>query len=290
MAGVGETGAGGAHEGGSVTSMQETTIGTCRLIHADCHGALPLIEDFDLVITSPPYNLGASPWPHIGNWQPGDGRGRSKWRNSSGGCGDIQYLEHADSMPWPAYVAWQQQTLSLLWERLPSHGAIFYNHKPRVIGAQLWTPLELLPPGVILRQIIIWSRPGGINFNATAFVPTHEWLLLLAKPDFRLKSKGVSGLGDVWPMAPDTNSHPAPFPLALPLRILEATSATHMIDPFAGSFTTGVAAAQYGIAFTGCDKVKTYWELGCQRIEDAYAQLDLWRPCKAERAKQMALL
>ena len=59
-----------------------------------------------------------------------------------------------------------------------------------MIGAKLWTPFELVPDEVVVRQVIVWARPGGMNFNPTAFVPTHEWVMMLAKPDFRLRSKG----------------------------------------------------------------------------------------------------
>jgi hypothetical protein len=78
-------------------------------------------------------------------------------------------------------VAWQHDVISALWDKLADNGAIFFNHKPRVIGAKLWLPLELLPAETILRQIIIWARPGGMNFNPITFVPTHEWIMVLAK-------------------------------------------------------------------------------------------------------------
>ena len=97
-----------------------------------------------------------------------------------------------------------------MWANLSAGGAIFYNHKPRMIGTRLWTPLQLVPPEVELRQIITWARPGGMNYSPAAFVPTSESVTITAKPAFRLKSKGVSGFGDVWSMRPDRNSHPGP--------------------------------------------------------------------------------
>lgn len=225
-------------------------------------------KSVDLVITSPPYNLGNSPWPHLSHWQPGQGSGgHSKWRNGSDANNGTQYAEHNDRMSWPDYVIWQQSMLTALWDMLPAHGAIFYNHKPRVIGARLWVPLELLPSGVLLRQIIIWKRPGGMNFNPTAFVPTHEWILLLAHPQFRLRSKGVSGLGDVWTMAPDSNPHPAPFPLALPLKALEATHPGTVLDPFAGSGTTLVAAKMLGRRAVGIEMSATYCAMAIARLQ-----------------------
>lgn len=237
------------------------------IYHGDCRDVLPAVRPFSTVITSPPYNLGSSPWPHLGHWKPGDSAGgRSKWKNGSDAGGGIQYGAHVDAQPWPDYVATQRAILSALWARLPDTGAIFYNHKPRVIGGKLWMPNELLPSVVTLRQIVIWRRPGGLNYNPTAFVPMHEWLLVLAKPDFRLKSKGVSGLGDVWEIAPESNPHPAPFPLGLPERVLEATLPGPVLDPFMGSGTTLVAAKLRGVSATGIDVDERYCEMAAERL------------------------
>lgn len=236
------------------------------LYHADNKSVLPDVRA-DLVITSPPYNRGASPWPHIGHWKPGDlAGGKNKWRAGSDASKGVQYGGHKDSMPWPEYAAWQKETLLLLWKVIGDKGAIFYNHKPRVVGVQLWTPLELLPPEIILRQIITWARPGGMNYNPTSFVPTMEWIMLLAQPKFRLKSRGVSGLGDVWRMSPEHNEHPAPFPVELPAKAIESCNCETVLDPYMGSGTTGVAAVRAGKNFIGIEKNKQYFDNACERI------------------------
>lgn len=237
-------------------------VGDATLILGDCLEVLPTLGPVDAVITSPPYNLGGSPWPHLGNWKQGDSAGgKTKWKNGSDAGGGIQYGEHDDCIPWAEYVGWQRAVVSELWDKIVDDGAIFFNHKPRVIGAKLWLPLELIPECAVLRQIVVWARPGGVNFNPTAFVPTHEWIMLLAKPAFRLKSKGVSGLGDVWRMSPDANEHPAPFPLALPSAALDAINAETILDPFMGSGTTGVACAKAGRKFIGIEKDERWFGL-----------------------------
>lgn len=242
-------------------------IGNATLYLGDCATVLPTIERADVVFTSPPYNLGGAPWQHLGNWKQGDSAGgKSKWRNGSDAASGIQYGEHDDAMPWPEYISWQRSIVSELWRLTAPAGAIFYNHKPRVIGAKLWQPTELLPPEAVHRQTIIWARPGGVNFNPTAFVPTHEWIMLLAHPDFRLKSRGVSGLGDVWQATPEKNEHPAPFPLALPMNALEAAPGEVVLDPFMGSGTTGLAALRSGLAFIGIEKDERWFNLACERI------------------------
>jgi site-specific DNA-methyltransferase (adenine-specific) len=239
------------------------------IYHADCVDVLPHLKA-DLCVTSPPYNLGGKPWANLGNWKPGDSKtGQSKWRNGSDGVGGIQYADHSDAMPWEQYVAWQRQVISLLWQAVGESGAVFYNHKPRVIGAKLWLPLELLPPEVVLRQIIVWARPGGLNFNPTAFLPSHEWVMLLAKPEFRLKSRAAAGTGggDVWRMSPEPSVHPAPFPLALPTNAIEPTDAATVLDPFAGSGTTLVAAKKLGRRAIGIEKDEAYCEMAAKRFE-----------------------
>lgn len=256
---------------------EPVTIGRATLYCGKCEDILPRIDRADHVFTSPPYNLGGEPWPHLGNWKKGDSAGgKSKWRNGSDASSGVDYGEHDDAMPWAEYVEWQHAVLRELWRITAPKGCIFYNHKPRVIGARLWLPLQLIPDDVILRQNIIWKRPGGMNFNPTAYLPTHEWVMLLAHPDFRLKSRGASGLGDVWEIAPEANEHPAPFPVGLPKRALDALNVGIVLDPFMGSGTSGVAAAQMGRDFIGIEKDPRWFDLACQRIEAAQRQGDLF--------------
>lgn len=257
---------------------QIETIGDATLYRADCMSVLSLLPTVDLVVTSPPYNLGAAPWARLGHWKPGSksgSGGRGKWKGGAEGGAGVEYGAHEDALPWEDYVAWQRALLSALWGKLSAGGAIFYNHKPRVIGTRLWTPLELVPPEIELRQVIVWSRPGGMNYNPTCFVPTHEWIMVLAKPDWRLRSRGVSGLGDVWRMNPEKNEHPAPFPIDLPAKAIEATDAKVILDPFMGSGTTGVAAIRAGRQFFGIEIEPVYFKMAQQRITAAASQGDM---------------
>ena len=45
-----------------------------------------------------------------------------------------------------------------------------------------------------------------------------------------------------------------------------------VLDPFAGSGTTGVACANMGKAFTGIERERKYFDLACERIARAQAQ------------------
>lgn len=242
---------------------------TVTLYHADCLRIMHLLPPADLIFTSPPYNLAGSPWPHLGNWKPGDSPGgKSKWKNGSDGSGGVDYGDHDDAMPWPEYVSWQKEVLSSCWGNLTDNGAIFYNHKPRVIGGLCWTPLEL-NPGLPLRQIVTWARAGGMNFNPTAFLPTYEWVLIFAKEAWRLKDKSTSGIGDVWRIAQQPSLHPAPFPIGLPATAIEATAPALVIDPFCGSGTTLRAAKDAGVRAIGIEKNRDYCDLAVARLRQS---------------------
>lgn len=265
--------------------------GSVRLILGDCLEVLPTLDQgsVSLVVTSPPYNMGSTPWNALGHWRPGHkcSGGEGKWkRGGASSARGVAYDVHNDSMPWGDYVQWQRDVISCLWSVLSDDGAIFYNHKPRVVGEQLWLPLELVPDGVPVRQIISWDRGGGINYTVSAFVPMQEWILVLAKPNWRLKSCGVSGLGDVWRFPPDSgNSHPAPFPLGIPARAIDATKFGTVCDPYFGSGTTAVAAVRQKRPFVGCEVNPRYFADAIERVQeelDRFPLLELKRPRQLE--------
>ena len=49
-----------------------------------------------------------------------------------------------------------------------------------------------------------------------------------------------------------------------------------ILDPFMGSGTTGVAAVQMGRKFIGIEREPKYFEIACQRIENAQRQVDMF--------------
>jgi len=220
----------------------------------------------DLVVTSPPYNLKNS----TGNGMK-DGRG-GKWSNSALQKG---YTHHDDCMPHDQYVKWQRNCLIEMMRIIPDNGAIFYNHKWRVQGGVLQDRQDIVSDFPV-RQIIIWRRKGGFNFNPGYFVPTYEVIYLIAKPKFRLVPK-ASGHGDVWEFTQEMNNrHPAPFPVALIDRIVSSCDAKVILDPFIGSGTTAVAAINFDRSFIGIDISPEYCEMARRRITDRQQQEKLW--------------
>ena len=210
----------------------------------------------NLVVTSPPYNLRNS----SGNGMK-DGRG-GKWSTAALLDG---YATHDDNMPHDKYVAWQRACLTEMVRVLSDDGAIFYNHKWRVQKGLIQDRADIVD-GFPVRQIIIWKRKGGINFNPGYFLPTYEVIYLIAKKKFRLAPK-ANAIGDVWEIPQDLkNDHPAPFPLELANTCIKSTTAEIILDPFVGSGTTAIAAKALGRKYIGIDISNYYCEMARTRI------------------------
>jgi site-specific DNA-methyltransferase (adenine-specific) len=75
-----------------------------------------------------------------------------------------------------------------------------------------------------------------------------------------------------------TNPERVGHPTQKPLRLIEwcinlAPKTTSTVaDPFMGSGTTGVACANLGKTFYGIEREPKYFDIACQRIENAYRQ------------------
>lgn len=213
-------------------------------------------ETVDLIVTSPPYNLKNS----TGNGMK-DGRG-GKWSSAKLLDG---YATYDDCMPHADYVSWQRACLSEMMRVLKEDGAIFYNHKWRVQRGLLQDRQDIVDDFPV-RQIIIWRRKGGINFNPGYFLPTYEVIYLIAKPKFKLAPK-ANRHGDIWEFTQDMdNPHPAPFPVGLIERIITSTTAQTVLDPFMGSGTTAIAAQRHGRDFIGIDIAQDYCDMAQDRL------------------------
>jgi modification methylase len=219
----------------------------------------------DLIVTSPPYNLLNSTG---GGMRKGSA---SRWKNAE--LRDGYAGGQTDDMPRAEYVEWQRKCLAAMMRLLPDTGAIFYNHKWRVQNGLLEDQHEILE-GFPVRQIIIWQRAGGINFNLSYLLPTYEVIYLICKSEkFRLASKAACEMGDVWsiPQA-RRNPHPAPFPVEIPKRCIESTDAKTILDPFMGSGTTALAAEMLGRSWIGIELAEDYITQADERIAEWRAQ------------------
>lgn len=223
----------------ATTDLGKLYLGDCLEVMA----GLP-DETFRVIVTSPPYNLRNS----SGNGMKSP-PGGTKWANPALSRG---YNKHDDNMPLDEYVEWQRACMKEMFRLLRPDGAIFYNHKRRVQRG-IMQDRDAITDGFPLRQIIIWQRSGGHNWNAQYFLPTYENIYFFCHEGFKLAPK-ANAMGDVWRMNQERNNpHPAPFPVELPLRCIKAVGSGPVLDPFMGSGTTALAAEHLGQHWVGID-------------------------------------
>ncbi|MEK9708743.1 MAG: site-specific DNA-methyltransferase [Alphaproteobacteria bacterium] len=219
---------------------------------------------FRVIVTSPPYNLRNSSGHGLR-----DGRG-GKWHNAALLQG---YDQYDDCMSNDDYVAWQRLCLGEMMRLLRQDGAIFYNHKWRVQNGLLQDWHDIVSPFPV-RQIIIWNRSGGINFNSGYFLPNYEVIYLITKPKFRLAPK-ANAQGCVWRINQEVdNSHPAPFPVALAERFISAVAKGLVLDPFIGSGSTAIAAEKLKRPWVGIEQSANYVSMAARRIGKMHDIID----------------
>jgi site-specific DNA-methyltransferase (adenine-specific) len=109
----------------------------------------------------------------------------------------------------------------------------------------------------------------------------HEYLLVFVKDDFSRPEKGTSDINkeefmsstlSIWEVPPESAKkvgHPAPFPVELASRVIKLYSYVDdvVLDPFAGSGTTCVAAKKLGRYYIGYEIVPEYCDLCGVRLE-----------------------
>lgn len=207
-------------------------------------------ESIDLIITSPPYNMGQDPWPMGGD-------GRLPRENGIG---------YTDERSEDEYQAWQLDVFIELYRVAKQGASFFYNHKVRSQKGEIIHPMDWLRNGRnpwMIRQEIIWDRGSTHNHSATLFWPEDERIYWMTKGKPTLPDRPV-GRSTVWrfhgPVA-DT-WHPAPFDKKLPRRCIEAVGRNGIVvlDPFAGSCTTLAVALEYGYDAIGIDISAEYLE------------------------------
>ena len=230
-----------------------------KIICGDCLDVMRKMPDkcLDLVVTSPPYNLKNS----TGNGMKENTKS-GKW---AGNALQNGYSHYSDNIPNDEYAEWQFNCLKEMYRLLKEDGAIFYNHKWRVQDGLIQDRSDIIRD-LPVKQIIIWRRKGGINFNPGYFLPTYEVIYLIPKPKFKLAPK-ANAFGDVWEFTQEMkNEHPAPFPVALIDRIISSTKAKIILDPFMGSGTTAIVAMGLKRHYIGIELSPDYCTMSEKRI------------------------
>ena len=211
-------------------------------------------ESIDLIITSPPYNLGKT--HHTGN---------NRFKG---------YKTYEDNMPEEEYQKWQIEVLQECFRILKHDGSLFYNHKNRIRGGVQISPYEwIFLTDFTIKQEIVWFN-GSPNFDKCRFYPMTERIYWLTKSS---KTKMVNTINhhdvfDVkeWKPQGTKNEFKRAFPVELPQDIISCfPNANIVLDPFMGSGSTGVACVNTGRKFIGMELDPGYFEIAKNRIEEA---------------------
>jgi len=224
-----------------------------------------------LVVTSPPYNV-------------------SK--------------EYDNDLTFDEYLNLLETVFKEIWRVLVPGGRVAINVAN--IGRKPYIPLHsfiiqlMLNIGFHMRGEIIWDKGASAGIStawgsfASASNPclrdVHEYILIfskltnklekLNKKDTITKENFIEWSKSIWRFPAESArkiGHPAPFPLELPLRLIEFYSheGDIILDPFNGSGTTAIAAIKLKRHFIGYEISPDYFELAIKRISSFKNQLKL---------------
>jgi DNA modification methylase len=154
--------------------------------------------------------------------------------------------------------------------------------------------------GFVLRKEFVWAKPKGTQGlwqrGTTQFLKSkpypgqaniniqHEFILVFQKPgefpvheQHRLDEAFIKETAwSVWELPVSrTKGHPAPFPIELPSRLIRLFSypGEVVLDLFAGTGTTLLAARELGRSGVGYEITGEYCQLACRSLSDAPRQL-----------------
>lgn len=144
-----------------------------------------------------------------------------------------------------------------------------------LIGVPWRVALALQADGWVLRSAVVWRKPKGLAEPSVRDRPwtTTEMIFIFSKSSkYYFDREGLEGQEDVWDIpAPNGDRrfrHAAPFPEALVSRCLAVGCPPKgvVLDPYAGSGTTLVVAADRGCPSIGIELSPLYVNLARQRL------------------------
>ncbi len=168
------------------------------------------------------------------------------------------------------------------------------------LGRKPYIPLhgfiieQMIGIGFLMRGEIIWNKAASASPSTawgswrSAANPVlrdvHEYILIFSKDAFSRKVKGkestisrdefLEWTKSVWTfpaVSARKVGHPAPFPEELPHRLIQLYTCLGevVLDPFAGSGTTCLAARRDGRRYIGYDTNENYIQLANERLNSA---------------------
>jgi site-specific DNA-methyltransferase (adenine-specific) len=224
-----------------------------QIIHGDCLDVLPTLgaQSIDLVLTDPPYMIGAV---SVGNTA-----------SKAGTWADME-----NSAYW--FAAWMQAATRTL--RPTGFLATFGNWRsiPTLIRA---LSLCKMPA----TSCVVWDKQWIGPASPAQFRPRYEVVVVSAMPEAVIRDRSAPDVIPCKWMAGNmkTTVHPAEKPADLLAELIRQMlpDGGVVVDPFAGSGSTGVGAAREGCTFIGIEREAEYVDIARARVAAAYAQTAL---------------
>lgn len=166
-----------------------------------------------------------------------------------------------------SYFQWSQNWMRQAYKALKPDGKVMIFIDWRQL-AIMHTAFQMA--GFALHGIVVWDKTQAARPQKGKFRQQSEFILWGGKGPWRSKHGNV--LPGVITCSPQKGGkhHSVGKPLEVMKRLIEVTDLDDLIiDPFAGSATTGVAAIEMGRRFSGCEAVTEYVEVAGKRLENA---------------------
>ena len=215
------------------------------IYHGDCREILPTLGPVDHVITDPPYSKESHAMHDAGKrWaedQDGLERATLKFANIDG-----PFL--ANMLTTVHVRRWAIFTMD---ERLSA-----------------WLRVNT-PCGWRYVRTGLWIKPGSMpQFTGDRPAMGYEPVVIMHIAGGRTRWNG-GGKAGIWTYSPVHGEHPTEKPLGLYRALLEDLTdpGETILDPFAGSFTTALAAYQLGRTCTAIELEEKWCEVGVKRLE-----------------------
>ena len=224
-----------------------------KIYNVDCLEGLKSLDDesVDLIITSPPYNLGKS--------------------HHTGSNHFKAYTDYDDNMPEELYQKWQVEILNECYRVLKKDGSLMYNHKNRIRNGEQIEPYRwLYNTPFVIKQEIVWQN-GSQNFDKCRIYPMTERVYWLAK-DTKTKLFNAINHHDVFTRADwQPVKTKGAFKRAYPEKMVEDIiscfpDAKVVLDPFSGSGTTCYVAKRMGRDYIGFELSQESCDIAEERI------------------------
>lgn len=240
-----------------------------------CEDLIPKLPNnsIDLLITSPPYNV------DLGN---------NKYNDNS-------YDMYKDNKDHLEYIKWIKDILKAVKSKMVLGGRVCINVGDGCNGSvpthsdiiQFMTK-ELK---YLIKTVVIWDKMeisnrcawGSFQSPSNPSFPTpFEYILIFCKDSYAksgkkeditvTKKQFINNSLALWKFRPEQEAkklgHPAPFPLELPLRLIQQLSYKNdvVLDIFSGSGTTCLAAAILGRRWIGFEMSANYVGRSTRRL------------------------